>query len=113
MGIFCGARKSFLEFSLCLRIPAEPFDLQQEIPRAQSTPVKCLRGEIGRIICAKEIPAVDYHPVDVTNLCLKCKSDYQMFLISPTTRARPGAIPPALPIYGKLASRVVSASAQL
>jgi hypothetical protein len=36
MGIICGARKSFLEFSLRLSISPEPIDLQQEISDAQS-----------------------------------------------------------------------------
>jgi hypothetical protein len=36
MGIICGARKSFVEFSSRLSIPAEALDLQQEISRAQS-----------------------------------------------------------------------------
>jgi hypothetical protein len=37
MGIFCGARKTFLEFSWRLSILAESFDLQQEITSAQAS----------------------------------------------------------------------------
>jgi hypothetical protein len=40
MGIICGARKSFLEFSLCLTIPAEAIDLQEEILLGNLTNVK-------------------------------------------------------------------------
>jgi hypothetical protein len=36
MVIFCGARKTFLEFSWRLSIVAETFDLQQEFTRAQA-----------------------------------------------------------------------------
>jgi hypothetical protein len=36
MGIICGARKSFVEFSLRLSISPKAVDLQQEISGAQS-----------------------------------------------------------------------------
>jgi hypothetical protein len=54
MGIICGARKSFVEFSLRLSIQPEPVDLQQEISGAQPVAQHYLRTETDHIICAKK-----------------------------------------------------------
>jgi hypothetical protein len=54
MEIICGARKSFLEFSLRLTIHPELVDLQEEIQMGTFTIVNVFQQETGRIICAKK-----------------------------------------------------------
>jgi hypothetical protein len=68
MGIFCGARKSFLEFSLRVRIQTEPFDLQQEMANVQLTAQQMFSFGNGPYNLRKEIPVVDYCPPDLTNM---------------------------------------------
>jgi hypothetical protein len=73
MGIFCGARKSFLEFSLRLRILAEPFLFATgNTPRAIKRYEMFMPGN-GSYNLRKEIPVIDYYPVYLINMLMKRK----------------------------------------
>jgi hypothetical protein len=72
MGIICGARKSFLEFSLRLRIPSEPFDLQQETSSAGSIDAALFTCGNGSYNLRKERLNRDYALFYLTNLLMNC-----------------------------------------